>query len=357
MAAAHRAAGDDGALLQVSGLVVAFDGQPVLSGVDLSVAPGEVVAVIGTNGAGKSTLLDAVMGHVSPLRGSILLGGRDITYADARQLARMGVAHVPGGASSLPDLLVDEHLRLAAWVHRADAAAVEPRIQSALTRLPAVRQLLGRRAGELSGGEQHLLAVAMAVVQRPRLLLLDELSLGLSPSARDQVCELLGELATSGCAVVVVDQSIDLAARVADHAVFLERGRVRFEGDVAALADRSDLLRPVFLGGARDRSRTVAATTDGPVGGGLQVRGIVCRLGDHVVLRGADLAVPRAHVTAVSAPTAPARRRCSTSSPASFPPTPARFSSTASTSPAGTLPGEPRPVSPGPRRTVASPRR
>ena len=232
-----------GAALSVRGLVVEYDGVPVLFGVDLDVEPGEVVALLGTNGSGKSTVLRAVAGLVRPHRGSVTVDGEDMTRTAAHRVAARGVGLAPGGEGVFPSLTVAEHLRLAGWTVRVSGPAVE----QALEWFPTLVTRLDERAGDLSGGEQQLLTLAMTLVARPHLLLVDELTLGLAPAVVDRVVALLAELRASGTTVLVVEQSLDLARRVADRAYFLERGAVRFAGTPEELAARPDLVRAVFL--------------------------------------------------------------------------------------------------------------
>jgi ABC-type branched-subunit amino acid transport system ATPase component/ABC-type branched-subunit amino acid transport system permease subunit len=232
-----------GAVLSVRGLEVAYDGVPVLFGVDLDVEPGEVVALLGTNGSGKSTVLRAVAGLVTPRRGSVVVDGDEVTRAPAYRIATLGVGLAPGGEGVFPSLTVAEHLRLAAWTVREPRAAVA----DVLEWFPLLATRSDERAGDLSGGEQQLLTLAMTLVARPHLLLVDELTLGLAPAVVEHVIALIAELRASGTTVLVVDQSLDLARRVADRCYFLERGTVQFVGTPDELASRTDLVRAVFL--------------------------------------------------------------------------------------------------------------
>jgi branched-chain amino acid transport system permease protein len=234
----------EGALLDVRGLVVRYDGTPVLHGVDLHVDDGEVVALLGTNGAGKSTVLRAIAGLAPPSAGHVRFDGRDVTGARADLLADRGIASAPGDAGTFPGLTVREHLRLAAWGGGEGASGDTER---ALTRFPELRDRLGARAGDLSGGQQQMLNLAMALIARPRLLLLDELSLGLAPVVVDRLLAVVKELAQEGTTMLVVEQSVPLALEVASRAYFLEQGQVRFEGPTAELLERPDLVRAVFL--------------------------------------------------------------------------------------------------------------
>ncbi len=232
-------------LLSVRGLDVEIDGASVLAGIDLDVAAGEIVALVGTNGSGKSTLLRVVSGVLRPEHGQVCFAGDDITRTRPERLVARGMVQAPGGHGVFPSLTVAENLRLAAWTvttARSDA------IERALERFPELASCRTRRAGDLSGGEQQLLTLAMALVTRPRLLLVDELGLGLAPAALTRVRTLLEDLRAEGTTIVVVDQSLDTALGLADRAWYLERGVVRYEGSAAGLRDRPDLAHAVFLG-------------------------------------------------------------------------------------------------------------
>ena len=267
------------ALLECRDVEVAYDSVQILFGVDLSVHAGEVVALLGTNGAGKSTLLRAISGLTPAMGGSIHVAGEDLTNAGTRRMVQAGVVQVPGGRAVFPSLTVTEHLDAAASLHHGDdmrAAA----IAEVLEQFPRLAQRLSQPAGVLSGGEQQMLAVGTALLARPRLLMIDELSLGLAPSIVEQLLVAVRRLRDQGVGVVVVEQSVNVALTVADRAYFLEKGEVRFEGDAAALLDRGDILRSVFLAGAtsadtsaprRRRPRPVEDTTATPA---LEVAGL-----------------------------------------------------------------------------------
>jgi branched-chain amino acid transport system permease protein len=231
--------------LVVRGLGAAYDGGPVLFGIDLDVGPAGVVAVLGTNGSGKSTLLATIGGLLPASGGRVVFDGEDITGEPAHRVARRGVAHVPGGRAIFPSLTVAEHLRLTGWGRRhTDDADVA---RQAAERFPVLIERWDDAAGRLSGGEQQMLAFAMALAAQPSLLLVDELSLGLAPTVIDQLLETIRELQANGTTVVVVEQSLIVAAAVADEAYFLEKGEVRFHGPTADLVERPDLARSVFL--------------------------------------------------------------------------------------------------------------
>jgi ABC-type branched-subunit amino acid transport system ATPase component/MFS family permease len=234
-------------LLAVRNLHVSYGQLQVLFDVDLDVAEGKVVALLGTNGAGKSTLLRALSGVTEASYGAVILDGRDITHAPPNEIAELGVAQVPGGAGVFPSLTVAENLRAAAWMLRRDEAEVQARIARVLETFPVLEDRLQEPAADLSGGQQQMLALGMALLSRPRLLLIDELSLGLAPLVVGQLATLVREVADGGTAVVLVEQSVNVALTMADRAYFLERGRVRFEGPAREIVERPDLLRAVFL--------------------------------------------------------------------------------------------------------------
>ena len=251
---AQRQAGkEDDALLHCQGVTVAYDGVQVLFGVDMEVRRGEVVALLGTNGAGKSTLLKAITGLVDPTGGVVLFDGIDITHADAVTAAKHGIAQMPGGKGVFPTLTVDEHFEVASWLI-TDKATAQREIESVLQRFPRLRERRGQLAGNLSGGEQQMLALGMAFITKPRLLLIDELSLGLAPTIVEQLLDTVREINAQGTTIVLVEQSVNLALTVADRAYFLEKGEVRFSGPTADLLDRDDVMRSIFLAGATKSS-------------------------------------------------------------------------------------------------------
>jgi branched-chain amino acid transport system ATP-binding protein len=249
----------DDVLLHCQGVTVAYDGVQVLFGVDLEVRRGEVVALLGTNGAGKSTLLKAITGLVDPTGGVILFDGIDVTHADAVTAAKHGIAQMPGGKGVFPTLTIDEHFEVASWLI-TDKATAQREIEGVLQRFPRLRERRGQLAGNLSGGEQQMLALGMAFITKPRLLLIDELSLGLAPTIVEQLLETVREINAQGTTIVLVEQSVNVALTVADRAYFLEKGEVRFSGPTAELLDRDDVMRSIFLAGATKKSSAPAKT-------------------------------------------------------------------------------------------------
>ncbi|MEN3274020.1 MAG: hypothetical protein V7636_2781, partial [Actinomycetota bacterium] len=248
------------ALLACRRVEVAYDQVQVLFGVDLEVRPGEIVALLGTNGAGKSTLLKAISGTVDPIGGAIYFDGRDITHADANATVAAGVVQVPGGKAVFPTLTVQEHLRAAGWLYRNDPEHLRNATEEVLQTFPRLRERVDQMAGNLSGGEQQMLALGMAFIAKPKLLMIDELSLGLAPTIVEQLLGIVRRIRESGTAIILVEQSINVALTLAERAYFLEKGEVRFQGPTAELLERDDIVRSVFLQGAGSVDNTTAST-------------------------------------------------------------------------------------------------
>ena len=235
-------------LLDVRGLEVAYGRITVLHGIDLVVEQGELVALLGTNGEGKSTLLRAMSGVLRVRGGSVHFAGDDVTNARPADLVRRGLVQMPGGRATFPGLTVAENLRIGAMT--VPATERRGRIDEVVGLFPILAERMAQLAGSLSGGQQQQLALARALIARPSLLLIDELSLGLAPAIVADLLEVLDRLRSKGMAVALVEQHVDLALDVADRAYFLERGAVRFAGPAADLRGRTDLLRAVFLAGS-----------------------------------------------------------------------------------------------------------
>jgi len=232
-------------ILSVEDLDVAYGNVQVLFGCSLDVAPGEVVALLGTNGAGKSTLLKAISGLLPASRGTIQLEGHDLTKRTPQEIVGAGVVQMPGGHGVFPSLTVRENLRMAGWLEDKPE-----RVDRILGLFPMLGQRLDAKAADLSGGQQQMLSLAMALIARPRVLLIDELSLGLAPTVVAQLLDVVRAVAARGTAVILVEQSVNVALNLAERAVFMEKGQVRFSGPTADLLARPDLLRSVFLEGA-----------------------------------------------------------------------------------------------------------
>jgi ABC-type branched-subunit amino acid transport system ATPase component len=259
----------DGVLLRCRGVDVAYDKVQVLFGVDLEVAEGEIIALLGTNGAGKSTLLKAISGLVDPTAGTIAFAGRDITHADAVVTSKLGIVQVPGGKAVFPTLTVAEHFRASTWLFsRDDPQEVQARIDHVVAMFPRLGERWDQMAGNLSGGEQQQLALGMAFVAKPRLLVIDELSLGLAPTIVEQLLGVVRAIHDTGCTIILVEQSVNIALTIAQRAYFMEKGEVRFSGPTEELLERGDILRSVFLEGASKATSKTAGSPKGKATGG-----------------------------------------------------------------------------------------
>jgi ABC-type branched-subunit amino acid transport system ATPase component/ABC-type branched-subunit amino acid transport system permease subunit len=238
--------------LTVRGLQVAYDRVQVLFDVDLDLPKGQITALLGTNGAGKSTLLKAIGGVAPITAGTIHLDGVDLRSLRPEQVPQHGIVQMPGGHGVFPSLTVDENLRVAAWLFRRDRRDAATRIDDARGRFPVLEARRGDAAADLSGGQQQQLALAMALLARPDLLLIDELSLGLAPVVVADLLVELRRLRDEGTTIVIVEQSVNVALDIADHAYFMEKGEIRFSGAAADLLEQPDLVRSVYLQGASD---------------------------------------------------------------------------------------------------------
>ena len=239
-----------GPLLDVSGVDFAYGKLQVLFDISLEVAPGEALALLGTNGAGKSTLLRVISGLEPPASGRVVLDGEDITGIPAEQLVSRGLVLVPGGRAVFTDMTVDENLQLQALTMRRRPGWIRERRDVVLATFPRLGERLSQHAGSLSGGEQQQLALAKALLLDPKLLCVDELSLGLAPVLVAELLEIVRRIHATGVALILVEQSLNIAAQLCERAVFLEKGQTRFEGRTADLLERDDIARAVFLGGA-----------------------------------------------------------------------------------------------------------
>lgn len=224
----------------------------VLFGVCIELYDGEALALLGTNGAGKSTLLRVVAGLEHPDAGRVLLADDDITDVPAERLAGQGLVLIPGGRAVFTDMSVDENLDVQSRVVRKDKEWVRTRREVVLQTFPRLGERLSQPAGSLSGGEQQQLALARALMLQPKVLCIDELSLGLAPVIVAELLEIVERIHDGGVSLVLVEQSLNVAAKLCERAVFLEKGAVKFEGRTAELLERDDIARAVFLGeGAR----------------------------------------------------------------------------------------------------------
>ena len=237
-------------LLLVKDLDVAYGNVQVLFGVDFEVDQGEIVALLGTNGAGKSTLLKAISGLVEPSGGATIFDGRDMTHATPQEIAARGVIQVPGGKGVFPGLTVAENLKIAGWLYQKDSQYLEEATERVLEFFPILRERWEDKAGNMSGGEQQMLTLGQAFIAKPRLLMIDELSLGLAPVIVEQLLGIVRAIRDQGTTVIVVEQSVNVALTLAETAYFMEKGEIRFHGPTKELLERPDVLRSVFLEGA-----------------------------------------------------------------------------------------------------------
>lgn len=235
-------------MLEVRDISVAYGAIKALHGVSLSVAKGEIVTLIGCNGAGKSTTLRAISGLVRPGSGDILYEGRTLRGVAPHEILRLGLAHSPEGRGVFPNMTVSENLDLGAYARkRSEHAQIREDREKALGLFPRLRERLKQSAGTLSGGEQQMLAMARALLARPRLLLLDEPSLGLAPQIVQLIFRIIREINAAGTTILLVEQNAHMALQVANRAYVLEVGRVVMSGDAKELA-RTDEVRKAYLG-------------------------------------------------------------------------------------------------------------
>jgi branched-chain amino acid transport system ATP-binding protein len=235
-------------LLVVEGLTVAYGSVIAVRDVSLDVAAGEIVTVLGPNGAGKTTLLRTVAGALRPQAGSVAFEGRRVNGLAPEDVVRLGIALVPEGRHVFHALSVQENLAVGA-ISRRDRDAIREDVERLLDRFPILRERSGQMAGTLSGGEQQQLAIARALMSRPRMLLLDEPSLGLAPIFVDRIFELIGELRSQGVTILLVEQNVHRALEVADRAYVLSVGRLVASGATDTLLEGE--LERAYLGIAR----------------------------------------------------------------------------------------------------------
>jgi branched-chain amino acid transport system ATP-binding protein len=228
-------------------LTAGYGAAPVLEEVSLEVRPGEMVALLGANGAGKSTIMRAVSGLLRPIAGDVVLDNTAIAQMDAHRIAACGLALVPEGRQVFPELSVLDNIRLGAFTRPGDDT--EATLAAMLARFPRLKERAGSRAGLLSGGEQQMLAIARGLMAKPRILLLDEPSLGLAPAVIDELFDVLAELRDEGVTILLVDQMVAMALTLADRGYVLESGRIVRADTAAALADDPGL-EAAYLGHA-----------------------------------------------------------------------------------------------------------
>lgn len=237
-------------MLSCRGLDFSYGQLQVLFDVGFTVEDGEMVALLGVNGAGKSTLLKVISGIGLPTKGSVRFRGQEITYLDAERRLRLGITQIPGGRAVFGPMTVMENLRSYGYTMGRDRRAVDAAIETTFHAFPRLHERRNSLASTLSGGEQQMLGLSKALMLRPRLLLIDELSLGLAPVIVGQLLDMVRQINADGTAVVLVEQSVNIALNLVEHAYFMEKGEMRFDGPARELLERDDLLRAVFLQGA-----------------------------------------------------------------------------------------------------------
>jgi ABC-type branched-subunit amino acid transport system ATPase component/predicted MFS family arabinose efflux permease len=235
-------------LLQLADIDFSYGPVQVLFDVNFEVQPGEVLALLGTNGAGKSTILRVISGLEVPERGVVRLNGQNITYVTPEGRARLGIIQLPGGKGVFPSLTVDQNLATSARLLQGAKADAQRRLQYVFDLLPELDAHRDQLAAKLSGGQQQMLALARVLLHEPEILLIDELSLGLAPIVVERLLHVIEHLKAQGQTMLIVEQSLNVALSVADRAIFLEKGAIRFQGPADELLERTDLVRAVFFG-------------------------------------------------------------------------------------------------------------
>ena len=236
-------------MLEVQDLAVRYGAIQAVRGVSLTVGEGELVTLLGANGAGKSSTILAVAGAVRPAAGRVRLMGEDVTGARPERMVRLGIATVPETRDVFPDLTVAENLRLGAFIHRGDVAGVTRDRDRLLEQFPVLAERASQPAGTLSGGEQQMLVIARALMSRPKVLLLDEPSLGLAPVIVERIFEMIRSLKAQGFTILLVEQNARMGLAVADRAYVMRLGRIEAEGPADEIAAATEL-KSLYLGGA-----------------------------------------------------------------------------------------------------------
>ena len=252
-------------ILEADSLDVFYGPVQALRDVSLHVEEGEMVSLLGANGAGKTTTLRTISGLLSPKRGSIQIDGKEVASASAQKIVRLGVSHLPEGRELFPELTVTENLRLGHWAKRKDRKDFRNRLDRMFGLFPRLEERAHQQAGTMSGGEQQMLAVARALMSTPRLLLIDELSLGLAPIVVTQLFEAIVEVNREGTAVLLVEQFVHMALKHTTRAYVLGKGEVVLEGRSQELLSSKDLME-AYLGveaGGDPQTKPAAATTNG----------------------------------------------------------------------------------------------
>ena len=237
------------ALLDIQDLVTAYGKIEALRGVSLDVQEGSITCLLGPNGAGKTTLMFTTAGILRPRRGAIRFAGKDITSRPPHSIVAAGIALVPENRLVFPNMTVLENLHAGAYQRRG-SAEIDADLERLMQRFPRLRERAAQAAGTLSGGEQQMLAVARALMSRPKMLLMDEPSLGLAPLVVEEIFHIITELHRDGTTIFLVEQNAHMALKVAHHFYLMEQGRVTFSGDPGSLAE-DEVIRRAYLGSAR----------------------------------------------------------------------------------------------------------
>ena len=232
--------------LNVSDVATAYGNIEALKGVNLAAADGEITCLLGPNGAGKTTLMMTIAGILKPRRGSITLRGEEIAGRAPRHIVERGIALVPENRLVFPDMTVEENLRAGAF-SRSDAANVDLDVKAMFARFPVLDERSTQNAGTLSGGEQQMLAISRALMARPKLLLMDEPSLGLAPLIVEDIFRIIRELNEDGTTIFLVEQNAHMALKVADHFYLIEQGRVVFDGNPGEM-EEEEVIKRAYLG-------------------------------------------------------------------------------------------------------------
>ena len=234
------------AMLEVKDLEVYYGMIQAIKGVSVHVDQGEVIALIGANGAGKTTILHTVTGLLSPKKGSVVFEGQEVTKIPAHKIVSLGMAHVPEGRRVFAELSVYENLKMGAYT-RKDKSEIEENLQKIYERFPRLKERKNQMAGTLSGGEQQMLAMGRALMSQPKIILMDEPSMGLSPILVNEIFDIIQEVSKSGTTVLLVEQNAKKALSIADRAYVLETGRIALEGRAEDLL-RDDSIKKAYLG-------------------------------------------------------------------------------------------------------------
>ena len=233
-------------MLNIQHLTKTYSGKKAVDDLSLHIAPGEIYGFIGHNGAGKTTTLHTVTGLISPKSGQVLFEGKDITKTPAHKIVSMGMAHVPEGRRVFAELSVYENLRMGAYT-RKDKAEIEETLKSVYKRFPRLQERKNQMAGTLSGGEQQMLAMGRALMSKPRIILMDEPSMGLSPIMVNEIFDIIRAVSESGTTVLLVEQNAKKALSIADRAYVLETGKIVLSGDAKELLE-DDSIKKAYLG-------------------------------------------------------------------------------------------------------------